>query len=555
MPRSPWLIAAGLLAISTAVNLAVWAWLGAPHVMPAGPSSLTQKLDCVSYTPFQADGSPFEGLAPIDPKLIAADVLRLAPITKCLRTYSAVGHSLSEVAAEAERQELTVLQGAWISRDAIANQAEITEAAAIAKAHPKTVTALVVGNEVLLRNEQTPAGLVALINQAKDISGLPVTYADVWEFWLKNPSVADAVDFITIHILPFWEDDPVAAADASRHVAGIYGRVSAAFPGRRIVIGEVGWPSAGRMREAALPSPANQARVLHDVVAMARAKGITANIIEAFDQPWKRRLEGAVGGHWGLFDAYARAPKFTWASAVSNHPCWKSQAAGSIIFSALILLFCARVARRRPDPSQSVPAHAWAGAGVIATIAPLLASFSVEPLIAGAFGATGIARACMLGSVALAAPFVAVGVVASARTPSLAQMIGPKDIRAKCPLSRAMGIIFIATILAAIQVALSLTFDPRYWDFPFAILTAAALAFAVLALRPISTARTTSGVAEKMCASVLGSCAVVIVLNEGLSNWQAVWLALALTSLALTLWLTPGLHNPDAPTPKGSARS
>ena len=31
---------------------------------------------------------------------------------------------------------------------------------------------------------------------------VPVTYADVWEYWLRNREVYEAVDFVTIHILP-----------------------------------------------------------------------------------------------------------------------------------------------------------------------------------------------------------------------------------------------------------------------------------------------------------------------------------------------------------------
>ncbi len=89
---------------------------------------------------------------------------------------------------------------------------------------------------------------------------MPVTYADVWEFWLRNRELAAAVDFITIHILPYWEDFPIPARDAARHVDAIRKQVVAAFPGKEILLGEFGWPSAGRMREGALPSPANQAR-------------------------------------------------------------------------------------------------------------------------------------------------------------------------------------------------------------------------------------------------------------------------------------------------------
>ena len=80
----------------------------------------------------------------------------------------------------------------------------------------------------------------------------------------------------------------------------------AAFPGKDILIGEFGWPSAGRMREGALPSPANQARAIQEVLALAKRENYRVNLIEAYDQPWKRQLEGTVGGHWGLYDAYRR---------------------------------------------------------------------------------------------------------------------------------------------------------------------------------------------------------------------------------------------------------
>ena len=139
---------------------------------------------------------------------------------------------------------------------------------------------------------------------------MPVTYADVWEFWLRNREVASAADFITIHILPYWEDFPIPAGEAAAHVDSIRRRVVAAFPGKEVIIGEVGWPSEGRMREGALPSPANEARVVQDVLALGKRENFRVNVIEAFDQPWKRALEGTVGGHWGLLDDATRKPKF-----------------------------------------------------------------------------------------------------------------------------------------------------------------------------------------------------------------------------------------------------
>ena len=57
------------------------------------------------------------------------------------------------------------------------------------------------------------------------------------------------------------------------------------------------------MREGARPSPSNQARVIDGNAWRSRQReNFRVNVIEAFDQPWKRALEGAVGGYWGIID-------------------------------------------------------------------------------------------------------------------------------------------------------------------------------------------------------------------------------------------------------------
>ncbi len=76
---------------------------------------------------------------------------------------------------------------------------------------------MIVGNEVLLRGELSSKALAAYVNRVREGTRdihVPVTYADVWEFWLRHPQLADAVDYLTIHILPYWEDEPVAPKDA-----------------------------------------------------------------------------------------------------------------------------------------------------------------------------------------------------------------------------------------------------------------------------------------------------------------------------------------------------
>jgi len=138
----------------------------------------------------------------------------------------------------------------------------------LANAYPDTVKAIIVGNEVLLRGEQTPEALAAMLARVKQATGKPVTYADVWEFWLKAPQLANAVDFVTIHILPYWEDQPQPVEAGLAHLEAIVDKVRAAFPAKPILIGETGWPSEGRERENAVPSLVNQARYLREFMAL-----------------------------------------------------------------------------------------------------------------------------------------------------------------------------------------------------------------------------------------------------------------------------------------------
>ena len=212
---------------------------------PIDPAS---KLECVSYAPFRAGQSPLSPLTQVPAEQIARDLAQLAEISKCVRTYS-VENGLDQVPGLAGKVGLKVIQGIWLGSNRLKNQAQISTAVTLVKEYPGVITSVVVGNEVLLRGEMTAADLVANIRAVKAQVSIPVTYADVWEYWLRNREVYDAVDFVTIHILPYWEDFPIRARYAAAHVDSIRKQVAVAFPAKEILIGETGWPSAGRMRE------------------------------------------------------------------------------------------------------------------------------------------------------------------------------------------------------------------------------------------------------------------------------------------------------------------
>jgi len=507
--------------------VAFWAWLGAPVVMPQAPLKPGQKLYCLSYGAFHGGQTPLDLSTRISADQIDRDLAQLAQLSDCVRTYS-TDFGLDQIAGIAARHGLKVIQGLWLSGKPDYNRRQIETAVEVTKRYPGTIRALVVGNETLLRGEMSGDDLAAIMRSVKARVSVPVTYADVWEFWLRNPQVAAAADFITIHILPYWEDFPIAAPYAAAHVEAIRRRVAAAFPGKDVLIGEVGWPSAGRMREGALPSPVNQARVLQDVLALAARENFRVNLIEAYDQPWKRALEGTVGGHWGLIADDSREFKFVWGEAVSNHPFWRWQAAGGVALAVIVFGAAVFAGRKAPAPVWlAVTGNALAAGGLIGWT---LANVPLESL-----GVGGWLRSCALALVAaLSAPLVSAAMVRGMAIPRLSRLLGPAEERADDPLVLAAGVVLIGTVLLAVLIALGLVFDPRYKDFPFAPLTAAVVPFLLQALTQPrrSGAR---GTAERLTAVLLALSAGYIVLNEGLANWQSLWLGAALAALAVTL--------------------
>lgn len=514
------------LAVTLAAIGAFWAWLGAPVPMPQAPLKPGQKLYCLSYAPFHGTQTPLDETTHISAAQIDRDLGELALLTGCVRTYS-TDYGLDQIAGIAARHGLKVIQGLWLSGLPKKNHAQIETAVALAKRYPDTIQALVVGNETLLRGEMSGDDVAAAVRGVKARVSVPVTYADVWEFWLRNPQVAAAADFITIHILPYWEDFPIPARTAVAHVDAIRRRVMAAYPGKEIFIGEVGWPSAGRMREGALPSPANQARVLQDVLALSVRDKFRVNLIEAYDQPWKRALEGTVGGHWGLISD-ARDFKFVWGEAVSNHPRWMWQAGGGMALAAIVF-GAAFLAGRKAPPAVwlAVTGNAIAGGALIGWT---VANVPLESL-----GVSGWARSIALAVVAaVSAPVVSAALVRGEPIPSFTRLLGPGPQRLRDPFAIAVGVLLIAVTLLAVLTALGLVFDPRYKDFPFAPLTAAIAPFL---LHMLTMPRPTGarGIAEVLTAALLGLAVPYIMLNESFANWQSLWLCAALLALAVTL--------------------
>ncbi len=207
-----------------------------------------------------------------------------------------------------------------------------------------------------------------MLDEVRSRVDVPVSTGETWDTWIAHPELADHVDFIAAHILPYWEGIPAQAAVG--HAIDRYKALEKAFPGKRIVIAEFGWPSQGYNNLAAQPNVLAEAETVRAFVKAARMHQISYNVIEAFDQPWKG-AEGSVGAYWGLYN-FDRTPKFPMTGIVQTPH--KSNAMWlAVAFGALITLFSLR--RRKPLFGQamaySVAANALSAGVAVAALYPV----------------------------------------------------------------------------------------------------------------------------------------------------------------------------------------
>jgi exo-beta-1,3-glucanase (GH17 family) len=522
------LVAAGVLA---------WVWSS------GRPTSLTDvaggRVQCLSYSPPSSVPAHLQATPAAQ---IRRDLQHLAAHTRCVRTYS-VDNGLDQVPQIARELGLKVLLGIWIGADEDKNDREIERALTLTRSHRDVIDTVIVGNEVLLRREQTAPDLRAYIRRVRAATDLPITYADVWEFWLRYREVAQEVSFVTVHMLPYWEDLPVPVERSVAHIAKVLSLVQRSFPRHRVIIGEAGWPSAGRQRAGAVPSRVNQARFFREFTRYADEHAVQYNFIEAFDQPWKRALEGTVGGAWGLFDAEGRL-KFPLEGPVANDPHWQvplaAAAAGALLWIAVIGW------RWRGQ-------RAWHAVGASA-----LAVYSGTELAALQWGhwvAANRNAKEWLGSVAWGLSGWAVYVCATVLIvralrqgdavrglPSAASIVGNvgDGPRHSDPISALLSLSRMVFMVGLSYMCLLLTIDPRYRDFPLA--TALLPAFGLVLLTMASSGgpkalRGGTAAEEVLLAYWLLVASIWIAIAEGLQNVQSLaWCALCSLVAGSVLW-------------------
>lgn len=375
-----------VLLVGTA-TLGLWAAAN----RPAQPQGFAGQVAGFAFAPFQRGQSPETGQFPTSAE-IRSDLKRVAALSGRIRTYTVQG-SIGDIPSLAEGLPLRVTLGAWLAGNPAADQAEMDGLVRVAKASPN-VDRVIVGNEAVLRGDLSPAQAIARMVQARAALRLPVSTAEPWHVWLAHPELAAAADFLTVHLLPYWEGLPVD--DALRFAMEKLDAVQAAFPGKPVVIGEVGWPSNGVDIGAARASRVNQAAFLRGFFNEAQRRSLDYFVMEAFDQPWKVSFEGRAAGHWGMMDL-DRAPKWELAGPVQELSSWPAWAGASIVLGALIALL---LLSHRPDlrlPGRLLVAGlTQAAASALALVAVAIGGKYLSPGAAAIWGGLAASQALLL---------------------------------------------------------------------------------------------------------------------------------------------------------------
>jgi exo-beta-1,3-glucanase (GH17 family)/cellulose synthase/poly-beta-1,6-N-acetylglucosamine synthase-like glycosyltransferase len=315
-----------------AIVATLWAVVGGPLAELPAP----ENVGGFSFSPLGRGQDP--GRAPL-PTLdeLDADLELVALHTRRIRTYSIDG-TFAEIPSLARPYGLEVTAGIWLDpvtsgTAAVANEERLRALVALVEGN-ENVTRVIVGNETLLSGDWTLEELAPVLDRLRAELDIPVGSAEPWNVWMANPELAAHVDFVAVHLLPYWEGVHVDAAVA--YVAARIADVQARFPDKPIVIGEVGWPSFGRSRGDATATLRNAAVFARRFLQQAEQHGYDYFFLEAFDQPWKRAGEGDAGAYWGVYDV-DRVLKLDLWGGIDSVPHWRLLALVSIVLAVAVI--------------------------------------------------------------------------------------------------------------------------------------------------------------------------------------------------------------------------
>ncbi len=259
----------------------------------------------IGYAPFQGSQSP-SGEYPTAAQMLA-DMTVLKGVTDTIRTYG-VQQNLRDIPALAEQVGLDVAPTAYLTaadrgqRDVLIevlneDHANVPYAIVGSEWSYEGMSASEIVKEIDLIRAAAPADAVLTTAERAQV----LLNLDAGE----REALAKAADFLLVNISVY--EDGLTVDQAVDNAIAQFRTVEATYPGEKLVIGELGWPTAGGDPDETTPEM--QALFFREFAHRATVEGIPFFAFEAFDEPWKANsTDVPFGPHWGIFGA-DRLPK------------------------------------------------------------------------------------------------------------------------------------------------------------------------------------------------------------------------------------------------------
>src|SRR5579872_1892335 len=187
-----------IAASVAALTVSVWAWANQPDHEAPWPD----RIQGFSFSPFYAGEDAIAHRFPTDAE-IDSDLKLLSGKTDSIRTYT-MESSIGDIPRLAAPYGMKVMLGAWVDSDRQKSEAQIAKLIDAAN-HNADVKEVLVGNEVVLTGILPTEDLIAYLDKVRGSVRQPVGTAETWSTWMLHPELVDHVDFLAVHMLPYWE--------------------------------------------------------------------------------------------------------------------------------------------------------------------------------------------------------------------------------------------------------------------------------------------------------------------------------------------------------------
>ncbi len=186
------------------------------------------------------------------------------------------------------------------------NNARAKKVIDLANTYKAIVFSISAGNEARSKwniNRVSDKRIAELVLMIKKEVTQPVTFCEEWVYWVDDlKQTAAAVDFISIHSYPVWNDVELdnAIEETSKH----FNLIKNQYIGKPIIITEAGWPT--KTDENRIPKHwatiENQAIYVNGITNWAKENDTLVFIFEAFDEFWKGSPnENDPEKNWGIY--------------------------------------------------------------------------------------------------------------------------------------------------------------------------------------------------------------------------------------------------------------